>query len=46
MTLRERSVYGDSPEAGLADAQANNLLGKLYRHYDEAGLITLADLRL
>ena len=42
MTLRERSVYGDSPEAGLADAQASNLLGKLYRHYDEAGLITLA----
>ena len=42
MTLRERLVYGDSPEAGLADAQASNLLGKLYRHYDEAGLITLA----
>jgi RHS repeat-associated protein len=42
MTLRERLIYGDSPEAGLADAQANNLLGKLYRHYDEAGLITLA----
>ena len=41
MTLRKRLVYGDSPEAGLADAQANNLLGKLYRHYDEAGLITL-----
>ena len=42
MTLRERLVYGDSPEAGLADAQASNLLGKLYRHYDEAGLVTLA----
>jgi RHS repeat-associated protein len=42
MTLRERLIYGDRPEAGLADAQANNLLGKLYRHYDEAGLTTLA----
>ena len=42
LTLRERLVYGDSPEAGLTDAQGNNLLGKLYRHYDEAGLTTLA----
>ena len=42
MTLQERLIYGDRPESGLTDAQANNLLGKLYRHYDEAGLTTLA----
>lgn len=44
ITLRERLIYGDdSAESGLtkAQAQANNLLGKPYRHYDEAGLIIL-----
>ena len=43
-TLRERLVYGDSPESGLSVVQvtAANLLGKLYQHYDEAGLLTLA----
>jgi RHS repeat-associated protein len=42
LTLRERLVYGDAPDADLAVAQAHaaNLLGKLYRHYDEAGLLT------
>jgi RHS repeat-associated protein len=41
-TLRERVIYGDSPDAGLAggQAKAKNLLGKVYRHYDEAGLLT------
>lgn len=41
LTLRERMVYGDSSESGLTAAQARtaNLLGKLYRHYDEAGLL-------
>jgi len=44
MTLRERLIYGDSPESGMprTQAQAGNLLGKPYRHYDEAGLVTLA----
>ena len=43
-TLRERLVYGDSPDAGLTAAQATaaNLLGKPYQHYDEAGLLTSA----
>jgi RHS repeat-associated protein len=44
MTLRERLIYGDnSAESGMtrAQAQANNLLGKPYRHYDEAGLTIL-----
>jgi RHS repeat-associated protein len=42
LTLREHIVYGDSPDSGLsaAQAQAANLLGRLYRHYDEAGLLT------
>jgi hypothetical protein len=38
--LREHLFYGDSAEAGLPDAANRNLLGKLYRHYDEAGLLT------
>jgi RHS repeat-associated protein len=44
ITLRQRLIYGDSPESGMtrAQAQANNLLGKPYRHYDEAGLVTMA----
>ena len=42
-TLREFLVYGDRPESGLTPeaARHNNLLGKLYRHYDEAGLVTV-----
>lgn len=41
-TLRERLVYGDDPDSGLAPTQAvaANLLGKPYRHYDDAGLLT------
>lgn len=43
LTLRERLVYGDSPEAGIAPAQGAtaNLLGKLFQHYDETGLVTV-----
>ncbi|WP_026103334.1 SpvB/TcaC N-terminal domain-containing protein [Pseudanabaena sp. PCC 6802] len=43
LTLREYSIYGDRPESGLTTqvARQNNLLGKLYRHYDEAGLVTV-----
>src|SRR5262249_43396626 len=42
ITLRERLTYGDSADATLTPAQAAaaNLLGKLYQHYDEAGLQT------
>ncbi len=42
VTLRERLVYGDSAESALTydQARAANLLGKLYQHYDEAGLLT------
>ncbi len=44
LTLRERLAYGDSPDSGLTVEQARvaNLLGKPYRHYDEAGLLTFA----
>lgn len=40
VTLREHLIYGDSADTPLTTAQAvnSNLLGKLYRHYDEAGL--------
>jgi hypothetical protein len=43
LTLRERSLYGDSGETGLSAAErlSANLLGKLYQHYDEAGRITV-----
>ncbi|WP_156119623.1 SpvB/TcaC N-terminal domain-containing protein [Leptolyngbya sp. KIOST-1] len=41
LSLREHLVYGDSPEANLTvdQAKAANLRGKLYQHYDEAGLL-------
>ncbi len=43
LTLRERLVYGDGADSGFTRPQAAglNLLGKLYRDYDEAGLLTL-----
>ena len=40
LTLRQRMVYGDHPGSGLPSPQTSNLLGKLFRHYDEAGLLT------
>jgi RHS repeat-associated protein len=44
VTLRERLDYGDGgdphqPAGERAASQAANLLGKLARHYDEAGLL-------
>lgn len=41
MTLRERMVYGDAADAGISREQAiaANLLGKLHKYYDEAGLL-------
>ncbi|WKJ90074.1 SpvB/TcaC N-terminal domain-containing protein [Methylomonas montana] len=43
LTLREVTIYGDRPDSGLnADAaRLLNLLGKPYRHYDEAGLVSV-----
>lgn len=40
LTLRQVLIYGDKPESGLSIdmARQKNLLGKLYRQYDEAGL--------
>lgn len=35
-TQRQHIIYGD--ESGVPDALANNLLGKPYQHFDEAGL--------
>ena len=42
LSLREHLIYGDSPTSGLTPPQAAaaNLLGKPYRHFDEAGLLT------
>jgi RHS repeat-associated protein len=44
VTLRERLIYGDTADSGLTTAQATkkNLLGNLYRHYDEAGLLEIS----
>ncbi len=45
VTLRERVAFGDDEAAsGLTRAQAAaaNLLGRAYRHYDEAGVVTHA----
>jgi RHS repeat-associated protein len=38
----ERTVYGDSPDAGLNPEQRQeaNLQGKVYRQYDGAGVVT------
>src|SRR5207253_2459720 len=43
MTLRERLVYAESPDSPLTEpaAVSANALGKLYRHYDEAGLLAV-----
>lgn len=43
VALREHLIYGDGADSGLTPAQAasNNLLGNIYRHYDEAGLLEL-----
>ncbi|MFE1797716.1 SpvB/TcaC N-terminal domain-containing protein [Streptomyces sp. NPDC059517] len=46
LTLREQLTYGDSgtpsqPDADRTDARTHNRLGRLWRHLDEAGLITI-----
>jgi RHS repeat-associated protein len=40
VTLRSKTIFGDA--AGLPDPQDDNLLGKPYKVYDEAGLTTLS----
>ncbi|MEO8128239.1 MAG: RHS repeat-associated core domain-containing protein [Bryobacteraceae bacterium] len=42
LALREQIFYGDDPASSLTQAQAlaENLLGKPYQQYDEAGLVT------
>ncbi len=44
VTLREQLIYGGSADSGLTTTVAtnNNLLGNLYRHYDEAGLLEIS----
>lgn len=46
LTLRERLIYGDNPASvsrlTATEVAKGNLLGKLYKYYDEAGLLTLA----
>jgi RHS repeat-associated protein len=42
VTLRERLIYGDNESGSGMDhntARQGNLLGQLFRHYDEAGLV-------
>ncbi len=41
VTLRARAVYGETSESNLtlAYAASKNLLGRVYRQYDEAGLV-------
>lgn len=41
VTLRQRLLYGDA--AGLTDPAAHNLLGKPWKTYDEAGMVTLPE---
>jgi RHS repeat-associated protein len=43
--LFERTIYGDSPDTGLSEAErrAANLRGKIFRHFDGAGAV-LSDL--
>lgn len=41
VTLRQRLVYGD--EGDRAAAREHNLLGRPVEHYDEAGLVTVAE---
>jgi RHS repeat-associated protein len=42
--LFDRTIYGDSAETGLTDAERKqaNLRGKVFRHFDCAGIVTTA----
>jgi RHS repeat-associated protein len=41
VTLREKLLYGD--DTTVPDSLTHNLRGKLYQHYDEAGVVTVAN---
>ncbi|HWB64753.1 MAG TPA: RHS repeat-associated core domain-containing protein, partial [Chitinophagales bacterium] len=41
VTMRQLTFYGD--DTGVTDPQSHNLLGKPYKHYDEAGLNQVDD---
>ena len=43
ITLREIVIYGDNEkDSGIVHGQAAklNMLGRIYKHYDEAGMIS------
>lgn len=40
ITLRQKLVYGDDVTDGPGSPETANHLGKLYKYYDEAGLVT------
>ena len=46
--LFERTIYGDSADTGLTEPQQKqaNLRGKVFRHFDGAGVVTTDRLRL
>jgi RHS repeat-associated protein len=41
ITLRQILIYGDDVNDGPSNPKTNNYLGQLYKHYDEAGLVTI-----
>jgi RHS repeat-associated protein len=43
VTLRQKLIYGDDASDGPPTPTYTNHLGKLYQHYDEAGLVTLEE---
>jgi RHS repeat-associated protein len=42
VTQRERLIYDSDPDSP-GDAAERNLLGKLFRHHDESGVVTMAE---
>jgi RHS repeat-associated protein len=43
VTLRQKLIYGDDTTDGPSTPTDKNHLGKLFQHYDEAGLVTLEE---
>ncbi len=41
ITLRQVLIYGDDVNDGPVNPKTNNYLGQLYKHFDEAGLVTI-----
>jgi RHS repeat-associated protein len=42
-TLRQKLIYGDDDTDGPTAPENTNHLGKLFEHYDEAGLVTIEE---